>query len=508
MPSIPPPAIFNGSCMGSSDQPASSTGYAELQVTSNYSFLRGASHIEELVAQAQLFGLSALGPTDRNTLAGMGRAHLRAQEAGIRLVVGCRLDLRNSLPVLVYPTDRGAYARLCRLLSIGKRRAGKGACRLDWRDLSIHAEGLLAILLPDAPDAALPAALARLRADSPGRAYLALTLRRRPGDAVRLHQLADIAQAAHVPTVVTGAVLYHTPERHILQDVVTCIREGCTIEGAGFRRERTIDRHMKPPEEMARLFTRHPKALVRTQEIVERCRFSLADLRYQYPEERDDPALSAQETLERLVWESVSNRYPDAPPDKVAEQLRKELQLIEELDYAPYFLTVHSIVHFARSVGILCQSRGSAANSAVCFVLGITAIDPVETGLLFERFVSAERREPPDIDVDFEHERREEVIQWIYKRYGHDRAALCATVICYRRRGAVRDVGRVMGLPDDVLGVLSNQLRGWSDDALNEEDLAELNSTRRIADSARPSRWLGSWSAFPAISASTLAVSC
>ena len=451
------------------------TGYAELHVTSNYSFLRGASHIEELFAQAKLLGLPAIGITDRNTLAGIARAHQRAEEAGIRLVVGCRLGLRDGLPVLVYPTNRAAYAQLCRLLTLGKARAGKGKCDLCWHDLAAHSEGLLAILLPDAPDAALANALARLKHDFGGRGYLALTLRRRPGDAVWLRELADTAQTMRVPTVATGDVLYHVPERRILQDVVTCIREGCTIDQAGFRRERTIDRHLKSPVEMIRLFARHPDAVARTLEIVERCRFSLADLRYQYPDEVEDPSLTAQETLERLVWDSVPRRYPDGLPEDVDRQLRHELRLIAELEYAPYFLTVHSIVRYARGRGILCQGRGSAANSAVCYVLGITSIDPVRSGLLFERFVSAERKEPPDIDVDFEHDRREEVIQWIYDRYGRERAAICSTVIRYRARGAVREVGKAMGLPEDVTSVLASQIWGWSEEGLTAKEAAELN---------------------------------
>jgi error-prone DNA polymerase len=333
---------------------------------------------------------------------------------------------------------------------------------------------LLAVLLPDAPDAALADSLARLRADFRDRGYLALTLRRRPGDAGRLRMMADMAQAARVPTVATGDVLYHTPARRILQDVVTCIREGCTIDQAGFRRERTVDRCLKSPNEMARLFARHPEAVARTLEIVERCRFSLSDLRYQYPEEVEDPALTPQQTLERLVRE-CAQRYPEGVPEDVVRQLRHELQLIAKLDYAPYFLTVNSIVRFARSKGILCLGRGSAANSAVCYVLGITSIDPVRSGLLFERFVSAERKEPPDIDVDFEHERREEVIQWIYERYGRDRAAICATVTRYRARGAVREVGKVMGLTEDVTRALASQLWEWSEDGVTEERAEELN---------------------------------
>lgn len=427
------------------------------------------------MAQARFLGLPAIGITDRNTLAGAARAHQRATEAGIRLVVGCRLDLKDHLPVLVYPTDRAGYARLCRLLSIGKGRAGKGACELRWHDLIEQGDGLLTVLLPNAPDAALASILRQLRADFQHRSYVALTLRRRPGDAARLRLLADIAQAARVPTVATGDVLYHAPRRRVLQDVLTCIREGCTIDQAGFRRERSFDRSLKAPAEMARLFARHPEAVARSMEIVNRCGFSLTDLRYQYPEEVEDSTLTAQQTLEKMVWQSAPNRYPEGLPEDVGRQLRHELQLIAELEYAPYFLTVNSIVRFARSKGILCQGRGSAANSAVCYVLGITSIDPVRSGLLFERFVSAARREPPDIDVDFEHERREEIIQWIYERYGRDRAAICATVIRYRAKGALREVGKALGLTEDVTSALASQLWGWSKDGISEDRAEELN---------------------------------
>ncbi len=449
--------------------------YVELQVTSNYSFLRGASHIEELFLQAKELGLSAIAITDHNTLAGIARGHARAEEVGIRLIVGSHVALRDGLPLLIYPTDRAAYARLCRLLTLGKGRTGKGGCDLSWKDLIGLGEGLLLVLLPNAPDDRLGEELRRLRADFGGRCYLALTLRRRPGDMVRLRQLHDLAQAAHVPTVVTGDVLYHEPGRRILQDVVTCIREGCTIDDAGYRRERFADRHLKAPAEMARLFAAYPEALARTVEIADRCRFSLSELRYQYPDEADVPGETPQQALERAVGDSIPLRYPQGLPPDVAKQLRHELKLIEGLEYAPYFLTVNSIVRHARSQGILCQGRGSAANSAVCYVLGVTSIDPVRSGLLFERFVSAERREPPDIDVDFESERREEVIQWVYERYGRDRAALCCTVMRFRARGAIRDVGKVMGLTDDVTGMLASQVWGWSDEGVQEEHAEELN---------------------------------
>ncbi len=445
--------------------------YAELQVTSNYSFLRGASHVEELLLAARALGHDALAITDRNTLAGVLRAHGRATELGMRLIVGCRLDLRDGTSLLVYPTDRPAYSRLCRLLSVGKARAGKGACFLDWADVAAHAEGLIAILLPgdEPPD------LLRLRLAFAGRAHLALTLRRRPGDAVRLRGLADLAQAAQVATVVTGDVLYHAPHRRVLQDVMSCIREGCTIDDAGDRLERFADRHLRAPDEMARLHAQHPEAFARAAAIAARCTFSLGELRYQYPNETELPDETAQQALERHVRASVPDRYPAGPPPAVKQQLDHELALIGQLGYAPYFLTVNTIVRQARRLGILCQGRGSAANSAVCYVLGVTAIDPVESSLLFERFVSAERHEPPDIDVDFEHERREEIIQWIYQHYGRDRAALCATIVRYRSRGAVREVGKVMGLTEDVTAALASQVWGWSEDGVEEHHAEQLN---------------------------------
>ena len=449
--------------------------YAELQVTTNYSFLRGASHPEELFAQAAAYDIPALGVTDHGTVAGIVRAWDAAKTTGVRLVAGCRFDLRDGATLLAYPTDRPAWSRLCRLITLGKSRAGKTGCDLDWDDLATGGEGLLYILVPDKADARLATQLDRLRADAPGRAYLAGTIRRRPGDPIRLHRLAEIGAAHRVPLIATGDVLFHHPERRILQDVVTCIREGCTIDTAGFRRERFADRHLKPPEEMARLFVRHPDAIARTKELVARCSFDLGDLQYQYPDEQEEDGLPPQETLERLTWAGAAERYKGELPDRVTAQLKHELELIRQLDYAPYFLTVNSIVRYARSEGILCQGRGSAANSAVCYVLGITSIDPTSTGLLFERFVSAERREPPDIDVDFEHEQRERVIQWVYEHYGRDRAALCATVIRYRARGAMREVGKVLGLTEDTTSALSSQVWGWSEEGVEARHAEALN---------------------------------
>jgi error-prone DNA polymerase len=457
--------------------------YAELQVTSNYSFLRGASHVEEIFEQALLFDYDAIAITDLNSLAGIARAHQRAKETGIRLIIGCRLALIDCTNILVYPTDRAAYARLCRLLSIGKGRAGKGACHLEWSDLAAHGEGLIAILIPDRPDDIYRKNLRRLKEDFGANAYLALTLHRRPGDAQRLHDFSQMAHAARVPTVATNDVLYHVPARRILHDVVTCIREGCTIDDAGFRRTRTADRHLKSGAEMSRLFARYPQAIARAGEIADRCRFNLGELQYQYPHEVKIPGFSAQQTLEKLTWEGAEKRYGKSIPGDVATQLKHELALIGSLNYAPYFLTVESIVSFSKHKGILCQGRGSAANSAVCFVLGITAIDPVQSNLLFERFISAERHEPPDIDVDFEHERREEIIQWIFNTYGRDRAALCATVSRYRSRGALRDVGKALGLTEDVTATLSRQVWGYGGEGLDDDDAAKLNlnlSDRRL----------------------------
>ena len=464
---------------------ACSSGYAELQVTTNYSFLRGASHPHELFGQAKDLGVAALGVADRNSVAGVVQAWEAAKDTGVRLVAGCRLDLRAESPgapgpsLLAYPMDRPAWSGLCGLLTLGRTRVGrgpgnKGGCDLGWDDMAAAGAGLLLVLVPTDDDA-LPRQLGRLRADAPGRAYLAGTVRRRPGDAARLHHLAELGRAAGAPMLATGDVLYHVPERRILQDVVTCIREGCTIDDAGFRRERHADRHLKTPEEMARLFAHHPDAVGRTLELAGRCGFDLGDLRYQYPDEVSDPALTAQQTLEMLTWQGAAGRYAKGVPDKVAKQLRHELGLIAQLSYAPYFLTVHSIVCYARSQDILCQGRGSAANSAVCYVLGITCLDPAESNLLFERFMSAARKEPPDIDVDFEHDRREEVIQWVYDHYGRDRAALCATVMRFRARGAVRDVGKALGLTEDVTGALASQVWGWSEEGVTEDHAGALN---------------------------------
>jgi error-prone DNA polymerase len=451
------------------------SGYVELQCASHFSFLRGVSSAEELFATAAMLGMEALAVTDLNSLSGIVRAHEAARTTKVRLIVGCRLRLRCGTELLVYPKDRAAYSRLCRLLSIGKSRAGKAKCDLAWDDIENWAEGLVAILIPDRPNAAFRTQLKRLKTIFKDDGYCALTLRRRPRDTLRLHKTIQMAAEFGVLPVATNDVLFHEPGRRVLQNVVTCIREGCTIDTAGFKLERHADRYLKPPDEMERLFRLWPEAVGRSVEITHQLRFSLSELAYQYPHEVCIPGLTPQAALEKLTWEAIPGRYPEGLPDSVEKTLRHELTLIEALGYAPYFLTVHSIVCFARSVGILCQGRGSAANSAVCYVLGITSIDPERNDLLFERFVSQERKEPPDIDVDFEHERREEVIQWVYNTYGRHRAALCSTVIRYRARGALRDVAKAMGLPEDMIKMLSSQVWGWSEEGVEPKHAEELN---------------------------------
>ena len=448
--------------------------YAELQVTSHFSFLRGASSAEELFATAAMYGIEALGVVDRNSLAGIVRAWEASKTTGVRLVVGCRLDLTDGMSLLVYPTDRPAYSRLTRLLSLGKSRGGKGKCILDITDVEAYSEGLLAILVPDEADDIYAGQLRKVAAIFADRAYVSLCLRRRPNDRLRLHNLSNLAARYSVKTVVTNDVLFHEPGRRQLQDIVTCIRNGTTIDDVGFDRERHADRFLKPPEEMHRLFTDYPEALARTREIVDRCRFDLGQLQYQYPEEAIVPGLDAQQSLVKLSWEGASERYPEGIPEKVKKAILHELELIREMKYAPYFLTVFNIVRYARSQGILCQGRGSAANSAICYCLGITSINPETSDLLFERFVSRERDEPPDIDVDFEHNRREEVIQWIYETYGRSRAALVCTVTRYRTKGALKDVGKALGLPTDLVEQLCSGVWGWSE-GVGAQQLKENN---------------------------------
>lgn len=362
--------------------------YVELQCASYFSFLQAVSSPDDLFARARELGMEALAICDRNTLAGLVRAHVAAEEYGVRLIIGCRLDLRDGMSLLVYPMDRNGYRNLCRLLSLGKSRGGKGRCDIDWADVEDFHEDLIAILIPDEADALCAIRMRKFKALFAERAYMALSLRHRQNDHMRLHELSNLAVKHRVPTVVTNDILYAVQERAFLHDVITCIRHNCKVDDMGDLRTLYADRFLKSPEEMHRLFPDYREAMRRTVEIADRCRFSLSELEYQYPEEKLMPGMSAIEALKRLSWAGAKWRYPEGVPQKVINLLKHELTLIERLDYAPYFLTVNAIVQFARSQDILCQGRGSAANSCVCYVLGITSVDPDRNDLLFERFLS------------------------------------------------------------------------------------------------------------------------
>ncbi len=442
--------------------------YVELQVATNFSFLRGASHPEELVATAAQLGYDTIAITDRNSVAGVVRAYSAGKHANVRIIVGARLDLIDGPSVLCLPSDRAAYGRLTTLLTVGRKDADKGECLLRTVDLLAHGEGQNIIILPpERLDSGFAAALRRFR-DALNPVYLAAHLLYGGDDAARLDELGALADRLGVGLVATNDVHYHAPERRALQDVLTCIREQTTLAGIGRRLFPNGERYLKPPKEMARLFQQRPDALANTLRIAAACRFSLSDLQYEYPVEAGAEGRSPQQELEQRAWSGAAQRYPEGVSEKVQGLLKHELALIAELNYAPYFLTVHNIVRYARSKDILCQGRGSAANSAVCFCLGVTEVDPETSNLLFERFVSGARGEPPDIDVDFEHERREEVIQHIYDEYGRDHAGIAATVICYRPRSAIRDVGKVFGLSSDTIMVLNKLL--WRDGAKTFRD--------------------------------------
>jgi error-prone DNA polymerase len=449
--------------------------YVELQLTSHFSFLRGASSPEELFAAAAAQGHRALGLADRGSVAGVVRGWDAQKQSGVRMIAGARVDLTDGRALLLYPTDRPAWSRLTRLLSLGKARGGKGFCTLDWSELADWSDGLVAILLPDAADPRTATWAAELRDLFGARGHLALTLRRRPGDAARLHALDALGRAAGVRRVATGDVLYHAPDLRPLQDVMTAIRERTTIDALGFKRERFPDRALQSPAEMERRFAAFPDAIAASADIADACRFDLGEISYQYPYEQVMAGRTAQEALAALTAAAAARMFPDGLPPAYRDQIAHELRLIGQLGYAPYFLTVNAIVAESRRRGILCQGRGSAANSCVCYLLGITSIDPIQHELLFERFVSGERKEPPDIDVDFEHERREEIIQWIYDTYGRHRSALTAVVTRYRTRGAVAEVGKALGLPRDLTKMLTGLVWGWSMDGISDEQIASLN---------------------------------
>jgi error-prone DNA polymerase len=469
--------------------------FAELAAMTNFSFLRGASHPEEMVARTAELGLAGIGIADRNSLAGVVRAHTFARDnveamAGTRVVPGARLVFIDGSPdVLVYPKDRAAYGRLCRILTEGNSRAPKGECWLILKDLLDHGEGLQIVALPPSPrgddkNASLPqkdkekldyqemdegAAVARLREAFGKRLWIGASLTY--GEDMRggLARRVALARSAGAPLIATNDVLMHTPERRTLADVLTCIREKTTLEAAGRLTQANAERHLKAPREMARLFAEAPQAIAETIRFLDGLAFSLDELRHCYPEELREGHVTPQEALEAFAWEGAETRYPDGVPERTREALKYELALIASLDYAPYFLTVHDIVRFARSKGILCQGRGSAANSAVCYCLRITEVNPANFDLLFERFISPERNEPPDIDVDFEHEQREEVIQYIYRRYGRERASLAAAVITYRTRSAIRETAKVFRLSDDVIAALNGTAWGQETAPIGED---------------------------------------
>ncbi len=458
--------------------------YVELGVTTPYSFLRGASDASELVGMAHALGYDALGVADLNTMAGVVRIHAEAKKARLRPVIGCRLQLVTGEEFLAYPRDRAAYGRLCSLLTKGKRHGvdnqwqAKGVCDITLNDLVAHAEGVHLIAIADA---ALPRRLAGLTKRLPSLRHIAVSHLYRGDDRARINRLDRLARAHGLSILATNDVHYHTPDRRPLQDVMTCIREKVTIRKAGFLLDANAERHLKSPAEMVQLFADWPHAIQATRDVADACDFSLKELAYHYPLETIPAGETPQSQLEKLTWAGAAERYTAGLPEKVRLLLVKELQVITLKKIPQYFLTIHEIVLWARSQKILCQGRGSAANSAVCYVLGITSVDPAEQELLFERFISVDRDEPPDIDVDFEHERREEVIQHIYEKYGRHRAGLCATVIHYRPRSAIREVGKVMGLSEDVTSALAKTVWGsWG------TSMGEANSREAGVDLTDP----------------------
>ncbi|PZO67095.1 MAG: error-prone DNA polymerase [Paracoccus denitrificans] len=464
--------------------------FVELGVTSAFSFLRGASDATELAAAAHVLGYDAIGIADLNSLAGVVRLHTEARRAALRPIIGARIVLTCGTGFLAYPRDRAAYGRLSTLISKGRRHdtegrwQAKGICDLTLDDLEGHGAGLSLVWLPGDDLSVLPDLAARL----PGLGHVAASFLYRGDDVARINRLDRAARAAGLSILATNDVHYHVPDRRPLQDVMTCIRHGTTIDQAGFLLNANAERHLKTPGEMVRLFARWPHAIRASRDLADQLTFSLSELAYEYPRETAPPGRDPMDYLAEVTWESATTRYPDGIPDKVRAALTHELTMIGKKKIAQYFLTIREIVNFARSKGILCQGRGSAANSAVCFVLGITPVDPAHFDLLFERFISEDRDEPPDIDVDFEHERREEVIQFIYDKFGRDRAALCATVIHYRPRSAIREVGRAMGLSDDITGALARTVWGsWGTDMGASEageagvDLSDLRLRRTLA---------------------------
>ncbi len=455
--------------------------YTELQVTSNFTFLRGASHPEELIEQAAQYGYTMLAITDRNTFAGIVRAFAAAKKLGnIRLIVGCRLDVIDGPSVLAYPTTKEAYAGLSSLLTLGNLRTEKGQCRLSTMDVLQFTRGCKLILLPPELneymyfDEDFIQTANQYKTAFGAHLYIAASRYYNGDDQKYLHQLSRLSDAVGIPLVATNDVHYHHPVRRELQDIMTCVREKCTIYTAGFKLHANAERYLKPQAEMIRLFRQYPDAIRRTQEIAEACTFSLNELSYRYPSEVVPEGKTAQQHLTDLVWKGAREHFGEPVPEKTRNAIEHELKFIEEMDYAFYFLTVYDLVQYANSLNILCQGRGSAANSTVCFCLGITSVSPEKFELLFERFISSARNEPPDIDVDFEHERREEIIQYIYQKYGRDRAAIVATVTQQHQKGAIRDVGKAMGLSLETVSRLSGSVWGGSEDWFDRKRIADL----------------------------------
>ncbi|WP_353136108.1 PHP domain-containing protein, partial [Pseudopedobacter sp.] len=454
--------------------------YSELQTTSNFSFLRGASHPEELVEQAALLGYKKIAITDRNSLAGIVRGHVAAQKHGIEFIPACRLDLLDGPSLLAYPTDKAAYSRLSTLLSVGNLRTEKGKCLLYYQDVFEHAAGILFIVVPPAElDANFEFSTAfiqqlKIYKEQLDKAlYLSVTRNYQGDDLKRLYALNQLSLQLDIPLAATNDVHYHIAGRRELQDILTCVREKCTIYNAGFRLHANAERYLKPVAEMQRLFRQYPQAIAHAQQIADACTFSLKDLNYVYPDELTSEGRTPQKELEHLTWLGARERFGSDIRKDITEQIKEELDFMERKNLANYFLTVHDLVRYARSKNILCQGRGSAANSVVCYCLGITSVDPTKIKLLFARFMSDARDEPPDIDVDFEHERREEVIQYIYEKYGRDRAAVVATVTQERYKGAVRDVGKAMGLSVDTINSLSAGVWRYSSDWMENMELDE-----------------------------------
>ncbi|MBC7552924.1 MAG: error-prone DNA polymerase [Taibaiella sp.] len=437
--------------------------YTELQITTNFSFLRGGSHPEEMVEQAIALGYKEIAITDRNTLAGIVRAYSAAKGKGIRIIPACRLDLLDGASLLAYPTDKEAYARLSGLLTEGNRRAEKGQCHLRKADVFRYAKGIKFVVIAPASlnmafefEPEFLAELQQYKLALGSDLYLGAVRSYQAYDSKMLYRLAEVSEKLNIPLVASNDVHYHNRERRELQDILTCIREKCTIYNAGFRLYQNAERYLKPINEMQRLFRQYPDAIARTQEIANACRFCLSELKYEYPEEITSEGRTPHEELIYLTWKGANEQFPEGIPENIKATINYELEFMERKNYASYFLTVYDFVQFARGRNILCQGRGSAANSVVCFCLGITSVNPSKFKLLFARFMSDARDEPPDIDVDFEHERREEVIQYIYQKYGRDRAAIVATVTQLHYKGAVRDVAKAMGLSVDTINRLSN----------------------------------------------------